>query len=89
MVGLCLDAFVRQVVEIGGELCLKHVILNVDDFSVHEANEVFTAHVEHVVASDLVMLVYLHATSAEKFRDIIFAEESLSNLEASATSECS
>ena len=62
------------------------MILNSHNISVQEAHEVFTADIEDVVARS-VMLVNLHATSAEQVRDVILTEECLRNLEATTTSE--
>ena len=80
------DALVRQVVEIGGEVSLENMILNSHNIAVQETHEVFTADIEYVVARS-VMLVHLHAASAEQVRYVVFTEESLCNLEAATTSE--
>jgi len=76
----------REIVEVGAEVGLEHVAPNFDDIAVEEVHKVFTADVENVVAS-LVVLVHLHAASTEEFWDVIIAEESRGNFEATTTTE--
>ena len=68
-------------------MSLEDVVFNSDDISVQQANEIFSANVEHIVTR-LIVLVHLHAACAEQIGDIIFAEESLRNFEATSTSKC-
>ena len=50
--------------------------VHIDHLTVEQADEILATHVEDTVASGVV-LVHLHAASAEQLRDVIFAEESL------------
>ena len=67
---------------------LKNVIFDSHNVAVQQANKVFPANIENIVARS-VMLVNLHAAGAEKLRDVIFAEECRGDLEATSASESS
>ena len=54
---------------------LKNVIFDSHNVAVQQANKVFPANIENVVARSI-MLVHLHAARAEQLGDVIFAEES-------------
>ena len=69
-------------------MSLKNVIFDSHNVAVHDANKVFSANIENVVARS-VMLVNLHATCAEQLGDVIFAEECLGDLEATSAPESS
>ena len=69
-------------------MSLKNVIFNSHNVAVQQANKVFPANIEDVVARS-VMLVHLHAACAEQFRDVILAEECRSDFEATTASESS
>ena len=69
-------------------MSLKNVILNSHNVAVQQANKVFPANIENIVARS-VMLVHLHAACAEQFRDVIFAEECRTDFEATSASESS
>ena len=49
VVGFSLDALVGQVVEVGAEIGLDHVVVHINDLAVHQAHEVLAANIKHVV----------------------------------------
>lgn len=85
---LSLDALMREVIEVRAELCLEHVIVDVDHVAVHDTHEVLSAHIEDVVACGVV-LVHLHAASLEQIGDVVLTEECRCYFEASSTAESS
>mmetsp|Transcript_31292 Transcript_31292/g.38706 ORF Transcript_31292/g.38706 Transcript_31292/m.38706 type:complete len:220 (-) Transcript_31292:260-919(-) len=87
VIRLVLHALVRVVIEIGREMSLEHVTIHADHVAVHQAHEVLTAHIKHVVTR-VVMLMHLHAASTEEGRDVVLAEERRSYFEAATTTEC-
>ncbi len=60
--------------------------IDTDDIAVQESHKVLTTNIEDTVSS-VIMLVHLHATSAEQLWDIIIAEESRAYFEAAAATE--
>ena len=83
---LGLNALMRQVIEIRGETCFQNVTIDTDDIAVQESHEVLTTNIEDTV-SRVIMLVHLHAASAEQLRDIIITEESRAYFEAATATE--
>ena len=64
------------------------MILNSHNVAIQQTNKVFPANIENIVARS-VMLVHLHAARAEQLGDVIFAEESRADFEATTASESS
>ncbi len=60
--------------------------IDTDDITVQESYKVLTANIEDAVPS-VIMLVHLHATSAEQLRDIIVTEECRAYFEAATATE--
>ena len=74
VISLRLDTLMREIVEIGAEVSLEHVVTNLHHFAVEELHKVLSTNVENVMTG-VVVLVNLHAAGVEEFRDRIFAEE--------------
>ena len=89
VIRLRLDALMGQIVEVGRELGLEHVLaLHVHGLTVEQIEEILPADVEDVVSTKLAnVLVHLHAARAEQLRNVVVAEEGRSHLEAPSPAE--
>lgn len=86
---LRLDALVGQIVEVGRELGLEHVLaLHVHGLTVEQIEEILPADVEDVVSAKLAnVLVHLHAARAEQLGNVVVAEEGRGDFEAASPAE--